>query len=279
MSFSVSQLLKQASKQLEAVSDSNQLDAELLLAHALDKNRTWLHTWSDSELSAAQQQQFDTLLQRRLQGEPIAYILGEQAFWSLTLKVTPDTLIPRPETEQLVELALEKIPVDANWQILDLGTGSGAIALAIAHERPGCKVMAIDQSAQALQVARHNAEQHHISNVQFIQSHWFTALGEQGFQLIVANPPYVCENDPHLSQGDVRFEPLAALAGGTDGLDDLRIIVDQARQFLEPGGWLILEHGYDQAEAVQKLLIKHGYQQVQSLRDLAGQPRNTLAQL
>ncbi len=256
------------------MSDSARLDSELLLGHVLQQSRTWLHTWPEKTVEATQQQTFETLLQRRLAGEPIAHILGEQDFWSLRLTVSPATLIPRPDTERLVELALERIPVDAAWWIADLGTGSGAIALALAAERPDCQVIATEQSTEALEVARANAARHQLNNVQFAQSDWLSAIASsQRFEMIVSNPPYICQANPHLSRGDVRFEPRSALTAGTDGLEAIRQIIHQASTRLIPGGWLILEHGYDQGQAVQRLLREAGYDEVTDFIDYGGNPR------
>jgi release factor glutamine methyltransferase len=208
-------------------------------------------------------------LQRRLHGEPIAYILGTREFFGLTFGVTPATLIPRSDTELLVELALERI-ARPKARVLDMGTGSGAIALAIAHQRPDAEVWACDASAAALVVARDNAHRLGIANAHFIESNWFSALREQRFDVIVSNPPYIAADDRHLSLGDVRFEPITALASGADGLDDIRRIVGQAGVHLEKNGWLLLEHGYDQAALVRELLQAAGLTAVFSARDLSG---------
>ncbi len=272
-------LLQQASAQLETTSDSARLDAELLLCHALEKDRSYLHTWPEQAIIEEQQDHFNTLLARRLAGEPIAHILGEQGFWSLNLKVSADTLIPRPDTEKLVELALSIIPQDKPWQILDLGTGTGAIALSIARERPHCHVTATDRSASALKVARQNAAQNHITNTHFIESDWFSELNDQKFDMIVTNPPYIKENDPHLQQGDVRFEPVTALVSGIDGLDDIRHIIQHSHNHLKPGGVILIEHGYDQAEAVCNLLTAAGFDSARDFKDDGGNPRVAMAYL
>ena len=274
MSMTIQQALVFAVQQLTEQPDTASLDAELLLAHVLHKSRTWLHTWPEQELSAEQAEQFQQLVTRRAAGEPVAHLVGQQDFWSLTLQVTADTLIPRPETERLVELALERIPRQVSCRIADLGTGTGAIALALAKERPNCGIIATDRSAAALAVARNNARHNQIGNVQFRQGNWLDALqDEAGFDVIVSNPPYIKVTDPHLQQGDVRFEPATALKAGYTGLDDLRHIIQGALAYLEPGGWLLLEHGYDQREAVLQLLQQAGYEQVIDYTDLAGQPR------
>lgn len=269
----ISHTIKQATNKLEAISDSAQLDAELLLCTVLKKDRSFLHTWPERELDQTEETDFQTLLSRRTRGEPIAHILGERYFWTLNLQVTHDTLIPRPETERLVELALEIIPANTPMQILDMGTGSGAIALSLASERPLSQITATDTSLAALSVAQQNATKHNINNVTFIESHWFTELGDKQFDFIVSNPPYVCENDPHLSQGDVRFEPVTALTSGADGLNDIREIIQYSQAHLTKHGTLLLEHGYDQADAVCKILASAGFCQVKDVNDYNGQPR------
>jgi release factor glutamine methyltransferase len=274
MSTTIQQALLAATQQLADQHDTASLDAELLLAHVMHKSRAWLYTWPEQQLDAKQLEQFNQLVQRRLNGEPVAHLLGQQEFWSLSLQVTADTLIPRPETERLVELALERIPVKATWRIADLGTGSGAIALALAKERPTCQIIATDQSMAALQVAKENARLNQINNVTFQHGDWLAALKDQPeFDMIVSNPPYIKEDDPHLQQGDVRFDPRDALKAGTEGLDDLQQIIERALPHLKTGGWLLLEHGYDQEAAVMRLLQQAGYEQVEDYLDLAGQPR------
>lgn len=256
------------------------IEVQCLLQHVLGKQRAYLLAHPERVLSADEQVAYATLLQRRLCGEPIAHLLGEREFFGLNFKVTPATLIPRPETELLVELALQRIlppqspPREAGrFRVLDLGTGTGAIALSIAHARPDVDVLAVDASEAALQVARENAVRLATRNVSFMQSDWFSALEKQNFDLIVSNPPYVAAGDIHLAQGDVRFEPLTALVSGADGLDDIRRIVAQARGYLLPGGWLLLEHGYDQAANVRNLLQGNGYEAVFSEKDIGGTAR------
>ena len=274
MTTSIHQVLLAATQQLDEQHDTASLDAELLLAHVLHKSRTWLYTWPEQELDSYQLEQFNQLVQRRCNGEPVAHLIGSQEFWSLSLQVTPDTLIPRPETERLVELALERIPAKATWRIADLGTGTGAVALAVANERPSCHIIATDKSPAALQVAKENARLNGISNVTFLQGDWLAAMKEElPFEMILSNPPYIKEDDPHLQQGDVRFDPDSALKAGTKGLDDLQRITVEALPHLKPGGWLLLEHGYDQKAAVMQLLQQTGYEQIKDYPDLAGQPR------
>lgn len=265
--------LQQATERLQAVSDSPRLDVELLLCRVLGQGRSYLYTWPDRTLTEGEQERLEALLMRRIAGEPVAHILGERGFWTLDLKVTSDTLIPRPETELLVEAALDSIPENAIWRIADLGTGSGAIALAIASERPHCRIIAVERSEGALSVARENARRLKLDNVELLQGDWFTPLQGRRFDMIVSNPPYIPQRDPHLQQGDVRFEPLTALASGEDGLEDIRHLIVAAPNFLTPSGWLLLEHGYDQGEAVITLLQQAGYDQVDDLTDLQAHGR------
>jgi len=265
--------LAAAAERLQEVSDTARLDAELLLCHVLGQSRTYLYTWPERTLSEEQLQALEPLLARREGGEPVAHILGKREFWTLELAVTADTLIPRPETELLVEAALARIPPDAAWRIADLGTGSGAIALAIASERPACHITAVERSPGALEVAQENARHLGMTNVTFCLGSWFEPLSGQRFQLIVSNPPYIPRQDPHLVEGDVRFEPASALVAGEDGLDDIRLLVANAAQYLESSGWLLLEHGYDQGEAVVALMHAAGYDEVELLSDLQGHGR------
>ena len=269
--------------------DDARLDAEVLLAHVLNQPRSWLYAYSDSPLEATAARQFRQLLVERIKGVPVAILTGHQEFWSLNLKVTPDVLVPRPETEQLVEVALMKIQSIKKPRILDLGTGSGAIAIALASERPDADITATDFSTAALAVAKGNAS--HISKtkqnfppIRFLQSDWFSALKNlpddalQEFDLIVSNPPYLASDDPHL-QGDIRHEPLAALAGGPSGLESLAEIISAAPDFLETSGTLILEHGATQADDLQQMLKVANYTCIETHQDLAGLSRITMAQL
>lgn len=266
--------LRLAAQRLRATgSESPRLDAQILLGHVLNQPRSYLYAHSEDLLTASQQHQVEALLRQRLAGHPVAHLLGRREFWSQELEVGPDTLIPRPETEITLELALEKIPPGADWALLDLGTGSGALALMLARERPGCRVTATDISAAALAVARRNRERLGVSNLELLEGDWFGPLAGRRFRLIVSNPPYVAEADPHLQTGDVSFEPRAALAAGPAGLDDLQRLIAAAPAHLEPGGWLVLEHGFDQADAVASLLKEMGFIDINCRSDLAGQPR------
>ena len=256
-------------------SPTPRLDAELLLAHALGKSRSYLRTWPEREVDPAQQARFAADLARRRAGEPVAYILGQQGFWSLELEVAPHTLIPRPDTELLVETTLALLPATPA-AILDLGTGTGAIALALASERPAWRVTGVDRVPEAVALAERNRARLKLNNAAFVASHWFSALAGQRYRLIVSNPPYIAAADHHLDQGDVRFEPSSALVAGEDGLDDIRLIIEQAPGYLESGGWLLLEHGFEQAAAVRELLMARGFTAVESRRDLGGHERISL---
>ncbi len=272
--MNVNELIRHAQQSIE------RLDAEILLCHVIDKTRTFLRTWPEHEPTAEQQAQFQSLITRREQGEPLAYIIGWREFWSLRLKVTPATLIPRQDTELLVEEALKRIPENANWNIADLGTGTGAIALAIASERPTCHVVATDVSPEALAVAKENAQMLGIANIEFRHGAWNQALRpDEQFQLIASNPPYVDADDDHLQHDGLPFEPIGALTPGKDGLADIRIIIEQMKGHLTSPAWLLLEHGYDQGEAVRTLLKQSNYQDTLTLQDLGEQDRVTLAHL
>lgn len=256
-----------------AARDEARRETELLLLHVVHRPRAWLYAHGDEALEAALAQRFRALVARHAQGEPVAYIIGTREFWSLELVVTPDVLIPRPETELLVELALQRIPQGGKVEIADLGTGSGAIALALARERPQAHVLATDASPAALAVARGNAERLGIGNVAFAQGDWCAALHGRRMDVIVANPPYIAANDLHLVRGDLRFEPPAALASGADGQDAIRTIVRDAPTHLAAGGWLLLEHGYEQGEAVRAALRKSGFVEVSTAHDLEQRDR------
>ncbi len=272
---SITAALARGAEQLRAASDSPRLDAEVLLAHVLDCPRSRLFAHPEAVLQPQARSRYEHLLQRRAAGEPVAYLTGQREFWSMTLRVNRHTLIPRPETELLVEQALTLLPADFPCRVADLGTGSGAIALALARERPAWRLLACDISPRALATARANARRLGLlGRVRFRRSDWCAGLdARERFQLIAANPPYVRSDDPRLAQDVLRFEPAVAVAAGPKGLEHLRAIVRQARHRLQPGGWLLLEHGDDQRAAVLELLQEAGYEDVEDLDDHAGRPR------
>ncbi len=270
-------VLKNARNELQSTSDSPALDAELLLAHCLDKNQTYLHTWPEKSLNTQQLACFSKFIEKRKIDYPVAYMLGHKEFWTLDLIVTEDVLIPRPETELLVEIALEKIKKIKNPKILDLGTGSGAIALAIASERLDAQVTASDFSEKALQVAKINAKENKLlQRVTFIKSDWFSHINDNSFDLIVSNPPYIAPNDPHLLH-EIRYEPQPALISKEQGLNDIQIIIANSKKYLNKKGVLILEHGYDQSSLISSLLSKHKFHTIVNSLDLNNNPRTTSA--
>jgi release factor glutamine methyltransferase len=271
--MNISSILQHATHQID------RLDAEALLCHLLQRDRSYLRAWPEREIENDLLEQFNALVTRRQQGEPLAYLIGWREFWSLKLKVSPATLIPRPETELLVEQALQRIPHDAKWRIADLGTGTGAIALAIASERPGCHVVATDFSQDALAIASENAIQLGIKNIEFRHGDWSEPLRDEQYEMIVSNPPYIDSSDNHLQHDGLPFEPQTALTPGSDGLAALRLIIDQAKQYLAAPGWLLLEHGYDQGAAVRELLQQANYHEVTTLRDLGNQERLSLGRI
>ena len=268
-------LQNKIARELQPFSPTPRLDAEVLLMSVCAFRRSHLITRQHLAVTDDQRRQLDALMTRRQRGEPIAYLTGAREFWSMDLRVSPHTLIPRPETELLVEKALERIPPDADWTIADLGTGCGAIALALAKERPRCRLIATDISPQALDVARLNANIFCLNHVEFREGDWLTALAGDWLDVIVSNPPYVRADDPHLAQGDVRFEPRQALIAGADGMDAIRHLARHAPQSLAPSGRLLFEHGSDQADAVGELLRQHGYRDIVCHRDLGGHDRIT----
>jgi release factor glutamine methyltransferase len=274
----VSELLKRSDR-LQSTSDSPQLDCELLLCYVLDVDRTWLRTWPEKEISKSLEAKFCALLEQRVQGQPIAYLVGSRGFWSIDLQVSKDTLIPRPETELLVELTLGlKLPKNSHG--LDLGTGTGAVVLALASERLDMNFTAVDSQMGAVSLAKKNCQNLGLVNVAIFQSDWFDSvqLKENQFDLIVSNPPYISANDPHLQQGDVRYEPNTALVSGVDGLDDLKKIIAKSPCYLKPEGWLLLEHGFDQGPATAHLMSKAGFQKVVTHKDYNQIDRVTLGQ-
>ncbi len=265
---------------------NSRLERELLLAYVLDVSRTFLYAASERTISLQQEAQFMQLIARRQQGEPMAYLMGVKEFWSLPLQISKAVLIPRPETELLVELALALIPEkNSSVRVLDLGTGSGAIALALAAERKNWEIMAVDQSEAALQIAVQNAKKLAITNVSFHKSDWFAelpAIGHsksQAFTIIISNPPYIELNDPHLTQTDIQYEPKEALISGPDGLEDIRQIIAVAPEYLAPKGWLMLEHGFTQSESVKHLMKMQGLVEIQAFTDLSGLPRVVIGRM
>ncbi len=271
--MNVAQLLDDATAQIAAAlgleKREARLEARVLASFGWDVETAWLIAHDIDALSDSQIATFQSLLSQRLQGRPIAYLVGTREFYGRPFHVSPDVLIPRPDTELLVELALARLPPDQPLDVLDLGTGSGCIAITLALQRPLARVTAVDRSNEALAIAQHNADSLN-AHIEFLTSNWFSALDKRSFDLIVSNPPYIAATDPHLARGDVRFEPMTALAAGHDGLDDLRRLIPAACAHLNPGGSLLLEHGYDQAEAVQALLRMSRIQPAQSWGDLAG---------
>ena len=270
MTESIRQILISAPGLLSGASTSPKLDIELLLSEILKVSREYLHTWPDQRLTDEQLLKFQHLLQQRQHGKPIAYILGKQAFWSLTLKVKAATLIPRPETELLVDIILQKFASIKNLSVLDLGTGSGAIALALATEQPTWQITAVDYSFDALGVAQENANYYGITSVAFIHSNWYSNLSNRKYDIIVANPPYIAENDPALHQHVLQYEPKTALISKQDGFADMIEIIDKAKYFLKKNGFIVLEHGYQQSQEVKNILRKYGYTNTQSHTDLSG---------
>lgn len=279
MTMSIATTLQSVRQQLARVSDSAGLDADVLLCHVLAKSRTFLYTWPERELTQTQLESLQKLVERRLTGEPIAYLTGSREFWSLELDVSPDTLIPRPDTELLVEIALELLPAaSAAQQVLDLGTGTGAIALALASEKPNWQICGVDRVPEAVALAQRNQQKLQLGNARFFESDWFSALGDEKFYLIVSNPPYIDNDDEHLRQGDVRFEPRSALVADDQGLQDFQKIISAAADYLSAEGWLLFEHGYEQGAAVRDLLRESGFIHVQTRCDLAGHERATFGQ-
>ncbi|QUG75371.1 peptide chain release factor N(5)-glutamine methyltransferase [Erwinia sp. E602] len=266
-----------AATQRLAASDSPKRDAEILLGQVTGKSRSWLIAFDDRELDAQQLAALEPLLARREAGEPVAYLTGEREFWSLPLSVSPETLIPRPDSEVLVEQALLRLPAGPG-QVLDLGTGTGAIALAIASERPECAIAGVDRIPAAVALAQHNAAKLSLTNARFLHSHWFSALTGQQFALIVSNPPYIDAADHHLAEGDVRFEPASALVADDHGLADIRAIAADAPAHLLDNGWLLLEHGWQQGAAVRQILAAQGFAHIATCQDYGGNDRVTCGQ-
>jgi release factor glutamine methyltransferase len=280
LDHSIRSLLHEATDRLACVPDgAPRLEAELLLAEASGLARTRLIAWPEEVVNPAVEKAFWKLVNRRRDGEPVAYLLGRQEFWSLELRVTPDALIPRPETELLVEAALDRLPANALLRVLDAGSGSGAVAAALAHERPSWLVVAIEQSGAAAQLARRNLQRLTGGNTCVVRGDWLASVGPRSLDAVISNPPYVPESDPHLTRGDLRFEPRCALVGGQDGLSAIRRLAAQATFCLRPDGFLAFEHGSDQGPAVRRFLAGAGYADIETCRDLAGHERVTLARL
>jgi release factor glutamine methyltransferase len=275
----VSEVLQTAQRELQATSPTPRLDAEILVMHVCGLNRGALITRGHHVLTGDQLNRLETTISQRRHGEPIAYLTGVREFWSLEFSVSPVTLIPRPETELLVEMALAHVPQDAEWTIADLGTGCGAIALTLAKQRPRSRIIATDISPAALEVARSNAAKFNLTHVEFREGSWFEPLTGMKLDMMVSNPPYVRADDPHLEQGDVRFEPVQALAAGPDGLDAIRQIALSAREHLNPAAWLLFEHGWDQAAAIGQFLHSLGYRNIVCYPDLSGRDRITACRL
>ena len=255
-----------------------EMDSRYLLNHVVSNATTMMYTQPDTPMTDLALREFDDLVQRRLAGEPVAYLTGERGFWSLDLQVTPATLIPRTETELLIEIGLEKVEGQSSPAIIDLGTGSGAIALTLAKELPHARIHAVDVSHDTLEVARQNAVRNGITNVSFLQSHWFENMKAFDANLIITNPPYIADSDPHLSEGDLRFEPRVALVSGHDGLDAIRLIIQQSPDHMLSAAWLVIEHGYDQAARIRELLSLRGFAHVETRKDLEQRDRVTFGQ-
>jgi release factor glutamine methyltransferase len=270
--------ISEASRILAASSDSPELDAEILLCLILEKNRSYLRSWPKKQLHAQQRLQFKALLKQRQHGTPIAYMTGQREFWSREFRVSPDVLIPRPDTELLIELSLPLIPKDKSCKVIDLGTGSGVIAVTLATERPYAQLIATDLSSAALKIAKQNAEHYHCRNIRFLQSNWFSEVSENSFDVVISNPPYIAADDPHLHEGDLRFEPQSALIADDHGLKDISLIAESACKHLKEGGYLLIEHGYNQQPQVQAIFESFDYANIATHTDLAGNPRVTAGQ-
>jgi release factor glutamine methyltransferase len=273
--MNIQQALKQANQDLTGSSPSATMDAQVLLTHVLHCNTAHLLAWPEKELDPEQTVRYQSLVKQRQIGKPVAHLTGLREFWSLDFFVNDSTLIPRPETETLVEFVLNKFTNKQSLKLIDMGTGTGAIAISIATEKPGWKITASDVSTEALKLAKKNSEHHNLSNVTFVQSSWFENIKKADFDIIISNPPYIAENDPHLQQGDVRFEPQRALTSGKAGMDDINHLCQHAKDHLTADGWLIVEHGYNQEKPVSDCFIEQGFTQIEQSTDLLGHTRMT----
>ena len=275
---SISQSIKDARLLLDKTSSSALIDSQALLCHVLHCNTAYLATWPEKQLDEKDEETFSSLIKKRVAGTPIAYLTGKKEFWSLKLKVSEDTLIPRPETELIVETMLSMFQHKQQLNIVDLGTGSGAIAIALAHEKPDWRLTATDTSDKALTISVENAKLHNADNITFINSDWFDALDDQWFDVVISNPPYIAQSDTHLDEGDLRFEPQIALVSGNIGMDDINKITEQSIHHLHDGGWLFLEHGYNQKAQVFDCFKQAGFTSIAQKNDLSGNPRMTIGQ-
>ena len=273
--MNIKQALQLASQNLAESSPSAKIDAQVLLNHILQCNSAHLLAWPEKKLNEEQISSYQQLIQQRQQGLPVAYLTGLREFWSLNFSVNNSTLIPRPETETLIEFILEKFSGRESIKLLDMGTGTGAIAITIATEKPGWHIFASELSTDALKLARHNSNSHQTSNISFVQSNWFTNIKQSDFDIIVSNPPYIAHNDPHLLAGDVRFEPQSALSAGATGMDDIEHLCRHAKKHLKNNAWLIIEHGYNQKRLVSDCFAKNGFTQIDQKQDLSGHIRMT----
>ncbi len=274
----IAKALKQAREKL-STSDSARLDTEILLCSVLKCDRTSLYTYPERELSNSDTESFNKLISLRSEGHPVAHLTKKKEFWSLSFHVNQETLIPRPETELLVETSLKYIPTNSTAEILDLGTGTGAIAIAIASERPLANITATDINEDTLKIAQMNAATHNINNIHFEHANWFEITNIDTYDLVVSNPPYICIDDPQLKLGDVQFEPVSALASGKYGLDDLRIIIQESCNHLNPNGWLMVEHGYNQGKVIRQLFIDNGFTSTSTIKDYSGLERVSIGQV
>jgi release factor glutamine methyltransferase len=277
--MNIQQALKQANHDLIDSSSSATLDAQILLTHILHCNSAHLLAWPDKELDPEQTASYQSLIKQRQAGKPVAHLTGLREFWSLDFFVNDSTLIPRPETETLVEFVLNKFADKKSLKLIDMGTGTGAIAISIATEKPDWEITASDISTEALKLAKKNSENHKLINTRFIQSNWFENIKQKNFDIIISNPPYIAENDPHLQQGDVRFEPQRALTSGETGMDDIKHLCQHAKNYLVQNGWLIVEHGYDQEKPVFDCFLEHGFIQIEQSTDLLGHTRMTAGKI